>query len=143
MSKRERTFSDMSIAESCIDVHVQQCVLMKRKPCLEILTQAQVDLMLNNIHSNFTHVDTTNILNVTSFMYNHIDRKKYNSLEIKTIIVEILSEIIDRTHQDNLHSHNYTFLYRPLLQDTIPSYIDILQTNDNINTKNKKRCSIL
>ena len=88
MSKRERTFSDMSIAESCIDVHTKQSVLMKRRPCVQILTKNQVDLILNNIRDNFSHIDTTNILHVTTFMYKHIDKTKYNTQELKTIITE-------------------------------------------------------
>ena len=140
MSKRERTFSDMSIAESCIDVHIHQKVLMKRRPCVDILTQDQVDKLINNIHHHFSTVDTTTILEVTKFMHNNIDKQKYNSLEIKTIIVETLSEIIDRSHQDIFHKGDYTHVYRPLLQDVIPSFIDILQALDE--SKRNKRCII-
>ena len=127
--RRNRTFSDMSIAESCIDTHEKQKrTLLQRQPCINILNKGEVTTLINFISQNYQIIDTTNILEITELLYYKIE-KKHDSETLKTIIIEILSEVLDQTHSFDF---DYVTVYRPILKDIIPSFIQFIQ-------KKKKR----
>ena len=129
--RRERTFSDMSIAESCIDLHEKQEKLMKRQPAIGLLDQITIKKRLHEISEQFGNVQTDNILQVTQHLY-HIFREKFSIYDMKTIIVELLSEAIDNNTNND---HNYSLIYRPILKDIIPSFIDICNTQKKKKSK--------
>ena len=134
MNKRNRTFSDASIAESCIDVCINQTSLLKRKPCIDILSVIQVENLLNILKNEYSIINTSNILDATNLLFCNIE-DEYNDAQKKTIVCELLSEMIDKTHQYELT--NYVIIYRPIIQDVIPSFIDFL-----IKNKVKKKCCV-
>lgn len=138
MQNRARQFSDMSVAESCIDTsnHPQkmQC-LLKRQPAHEHLSHECVFNIITHTQSVYNSIDLKNILDVTNHLYNyctlHLHMKDQSTL--KTVIVEILSHMIDKLYIGT----EYTIVYRPVMKDIIPSYITIL-----CNKRNQKRFNI-
>ena len=124
---RDRTFSDASIAESCIDTTHKCDTLMKRNLSTHILSGNIINNIICDVQTHFGIIGTENILNATEYMYNIITNNKYISqvTDIKIIIVEMLSVIIDKSQKDI----NYTLIYRPVLKDIIPQFIDILIKN--------------
>lgn len=131
---RNRTFSDASIAESCLDTHKKQTTLIKRRPASNYLTQLEVNTILNQVYVSYLTIDTTNILKATEYIYQLINkRKRFTIMEMKTIVVEILSEIIDQSHKFEMNE--YTVIYRPILKDIIPSFIDYIYEQNKIQKK--------
>ena len=130
MYTRDRQFSDMSIAESCIDTcnHPQktQC-LLKRQPAYEHLSLESVNDIMSHIHRSYSHIDLKNILHVTKHLYDYCTQQLHikDQHTLKIIIVEILSHMVDRIYIGT----EYTVVYRPVLKDIIPSYVTILQNN--------------
>ena len=129
---RTRQFSDVSIAESCIDTHRKSKVLIKRKAATNYLKIVDVDIIFNNVLTKFEKVDIDNILYVTEYLYNLSIINKRNPNEAKTIIIELLSEMIDNTFK--FKNIEYLDLYRPILKHIIPQYMDKLY-----NKKCKKK----
>ena len=132
---RTRQFSDVSVAESCIDTHRKSKVLIKRKAATNYLKVADVEFIFNDVSSKFIQVDIDNILCVTEYLYNLSIINKRNSNEAKTIIIEMLSEMIDNTFK--FKNIEYTELYRPILKHIIPQYMDKLCNKKNVKKKLK------
>lgn len=122
---RRRTFSDMSIAESCIDTTMRSQTLIKRRPAADYLVEAEVNNILTNIDNTFSIVDSENILAVVEYLYNYLS-KKHGTVEMKIIITEILSATIDNKHNFDTQ---YTIIYRPILKDIVPWFVDYLSRN--------------
>lgn len=133
---RTRQFSDISVAESCIDTHRRCKVLMKRQAAIDYLNTNDITDILNDVNVEFDNVSVENILIVVEylFMMPALSKKKQNMNEFKTIIIELLGELIDNTFK--YQGVEYTELYRPILKHIIPQYIDKLyDTNINIRKR--------
>lgn len=137
MKYRDRTFSDMSVAESCIDTHERQRTLMKRQCCIGFLTQHEVQVILQDIYMKYSNINTQNILEISEYLYHKMNTKFTDILHLKTIIIELLSEGIDNTN----HNSNYTDVYRPILKDIIPYFINHIH-NYKIQGIKKRRFSL-
>ena len=86
MNKRNRTFSDVSIAESCIDVYTKSSCLLKHPPATDYLSQQDVSAITLYINSHYSNFNTSNILYVSKGLYTHIQDvykiKKHDQLKI-------------------------------------------------------------
>ena len=136
---RERQFSDMSIAESCIDTynHPQKTqFLLKRQPAQNHLSSECVYDVITHAQRSYSYIDLGNILHITKHLYDYCTQQLHMKDQniLKTVIVELLSHMIDKVYIGT----EYTIVYRPVVKNTIPSYIDILHKNDNLN-KSRKR----
>lgn len=127
---RTRQFSDISVAESCIDTHNKCKVLIKRKAATNYFKITDLDKIFNNVSTKFNNVDIDNILSVTEYLYNLPIINKRNPNEAKTIIIELLSEMVDNTFR--FKNIEYTDTYRPILKHIIPQYIDKICYKKNV-----------
>lgn len=152
--RRTRAFSDVSIAESCINSQKKKKALINHKiGGILILnnrvTQEQIDVLSEKIRSNFQdNFNTENLTEVIEYMYILIcDTLRLNEAEVKTLLIELLGSFIDETHIFN--DADYVRLYRPILRDIAPSIIDMIGKNIlNMNEKTKvqsrkKKCVIM
>ena len=139
---RDRQFSDISIAESCIDTHVHSNTLIKRRPAINLMNQPDISSLSNDIIHSFGDVNSTNILDVTDLIFHSkvLRKQNFDTQQQKTVIIELLSEAVDNTFK---YTHEkYTDVYRPILKDIVPRYIDTLIHFENTVVK-KKSCCIL
>ena len=152
--RRTRAFSDVSIAESCINSQKKKKALINHKiGGILILnnrvTQEQIDVLSENIRSKFQdNFSTENLTEVIEYMYILIqDSIQLNDAELKTLLIELLGSFIDETHIFN--DADYVKLYRPILRDIAPAIIDIIgknilntQVKTNVQSR-KKKCAIM
>lgn len=133
--RRSRTFSDMSIAESCIDKYDTHTTLLRKRPGIGYIS----DNDLNNIKEvvKMTHykVTTVNILTVSELVYIRLKQMKMSESIIKTVIIEIVSFLVDESYVCTID--DYTPIYIPIMKDILPVFIDYLICNNN-KTKKKK-----
>ena len=122
MNKRNRTFSDVSIAESCIDVYTKSSCLLKHPPATDYLSQQDVSAITLYINSHYSNFNTSNILYVSKGLYTHIQDvykiKEHDQLKI--ICVEIIAYYLDNSNITQIDT------YRLILKDIIPTFLDIL-----------------
>ena len=141
MSSRQRTFSDMSVAESCVALRTNSLTIYA--PCTTLIeagkiSKEEVDDLYLGVLQRYSQVTEKNISKVVIYLCDTMKRKKHIvNNDKRLIIIEIVTRCVDESHTHSIKK-NYTQFYRPLLRDVFPDMIDQL-----LHTQSRKKACVI